>query len=203
MSVLLRRRQSTPESVAVAQQVADRSVTLVRNSGDFVPLKTPANMAFFLLTESRTGVQGQAFQQELKKRSPLATVFTLDSSMTGTDIQFALDHSQTAQQYVVAAYASVAAYRGNVALGGSYPALIENLLATKKPVMLVALGNPYLLRNFPKVAVYMTTYSSVPVAEIAAVKALFAEFPIDGKLPVTIPGFANYGDGLTLAPAVK
>jgi beta-N-acetylhexosaminidase len=45
----------------------------------------------------------------------------------------------------------------------------------------------------------MTTYSTVPVAEIAAVKALFGEIAIGGKLPVTIPGFAKYGDGIVLA----
>ena len=77
---------------------------------------------------------------------------------------------------------------------GDFPALIENLIATKKPVMLMALGNPYLLRSFPGVAAYLTTCSSVPVSEIAAVKALFGEIPIAGKLPVSIPGFAQYGD---------
>ena len=126
-------------------------------------------------------------------------VIQLDSTMSGNEIQAALDRAQSAQQYVVAAFASVAAYRGNVALGGSFPALIENLLATKKPVMLMALGNPYLLRTFSGVSSYLTTYSSVPVAEIAAVKALFGEIAVGGKLPVTIPGLAKYGDGIALA----
>ena len=190
---------NSPESNAVAQQVADRAVTLVKNSDDFVPLKSPATTAFFLLAESRTGVQGQAFAAELKKRAPNAMVIPLDSTMTGSDIAAALDRASQSQRYVVAAFVSVASYRGNVALGGQYPALLQNLLATKKPVMLVALGNPYLLRTFPNVTSYITTYSSVPVAEIATVKALFGEIAIGGKLPVTIPGLAKYGDGIALA----
>jgi len=52
------------------------------------------------------------------------------------------------------------------------------------------------------VASYLTTYSTVPVAETAAVKALFGEIAIGGKLPVTIPGLAKYGDGIAL-PANK
>jgi len=71
-----------------------------------------------------------------------------------------------ASRYVVAAFASVAAYRGSVALGGGFPQLIGDLIATKKPVALLALGNPYLLRNFPDVAAYMTTYSTVPPSEV-------------------------------------
>jgi beta-N-acetylhexosaminidase len=114
-------------------------------------------------------------------------------------LQAALERSADATQYVVVAFASVAAYRGSVALGGGFPQLVQNLLATKKPVALIAMGNPYLLRNFPDVAAYMTTYSTVPPSEIAAAKALFGEIPIGGKLPVSIPGFAQYGDGISLA----
>jgi beta-N-acetylhexosaminidase len=120
-------------------------------------------------------------------------------------LQAALERSADASQYVVVAFASVAAYRGSVALGGGFSQLVQNLVATKKSVALIAMGNPYLLRNFPDVAAYMTTYSTVPPSEIAAVKALFGEIAIGGKLPVSIPGFAQYGDGISLAatrPAV-
>jgi len=190
---------NSPESAAVAQQIADRSVTLVKNSGDFLPLKEPGSTAFFVLSESRTGVQGQAFLQELRRRSSSSMVIQLDSTMSGADIAAGLERAQGAQRYIVAAFASLAVYRGNTPLGGSFPALIENLIATKKPVMLMALGNPYLLRSFPGVAAYLTTCSSVPVSEIAAVKALFGEIAIGGKLPVSIPGFAQYGDGIRMA----
>ena len=82
--------------------------------------------------------------------------------MSDADLQAAVQRASEASQYVVAAFASVAAYRGSVALGGGFPQMVQNLIATKKPVALIALGNPYLLRNFPDVAAYMTTYSTVP-----------------------------------------
>jgi len=190
---------NSPESNAVAQLIADHSVTLVRNQNDFVPLKPSGNTAFFILTESSASVEGQAFAVEVRKRSVMANVTILDSRMPDADLQSALERSKDAGQYVVAAFASVAAYRGSVALGGGFPQLIQNLVATKKPVALIAMGNPYLLRNFPDVAAYMTTYSTVPPSEISAVKALFGEIAIGGKLPVSIPGFAQYGDGISLA----
>lgn len=194
------------ESNAVAQRISDRSVTLVRNNDDQVPIRNAVSTAFFLLTESRASVEGQAFAFEVKKRAGQANVIVLDSTMSDADLQAAVEHASSASQYVVAAFASVAAYRGSVALGGGYPQLLQNLFATKKPVTLIALGNPYLLRSFPDAAAYMTTYSTVPPAEVSAVKALFGEIPIGGKLPVSIPGFAQYGDGIVLetsrAPAV-
>lgn len=194
---------NTPAHAAAAQTIADRSVTLVRNNDSFLPLKAPAAAAFFVLAESRSGVQGQAFQEEVHRRAPSAPVFMLDPSLSAAEVQAAFERARTAQRYVVAAFASVAAFRGNVALGGNYAALLDNLVATKKPVMLVALGNPYLLRTFPGVTAYATTYSSVPVSEVAAVKALFGEIAVGGKLPVSIPGLAKHGEGIELAAETR
>jgi beta-N-acetylhexosaminidase len=190
---------NSPESNTVAQQIADRSVTLVRNQQDFVPLKPAGDTAYFVLAESSTSTEGQAFALEVRKRAVAANVAILDSRMSDADLSAAVDKASGAERYVVVAFASVAAYRGSVALGGGFPQLIEKLVATKKPVALIAMGNPYLLRNFPDVAAYMTTYSTVPPSEVSAVRALFGEIPIGGKLPVTIPGFAQYGDGIALA----
>jgi beta-N-acetylhexosaminidase len=72
------------------------------------------------------------------------------------------------------------------------------MTATGKPVAMVALGNPYLLRSFTSVAAYLATFSTVPPSEIAAVRALFGEINIRGHLPVSIPGMANYRDGIQL-----
>ena len=62
----------------------------------------------------------------------------------------------------------------------------------------MALGSPYLLRGFPNVSAYLATFSTVPTSEAAAVKALLGEIDITGKLPVTIPGLAQYGEGIQL-----
>jgi len=105
------------------------------------------------------------------------------------------------ESFVVAAFASVAAYRGDVALGGEFPGMLDALFASGKPVVLVALGNPYMVRSFPKAAAFLLTFSTVPLSETAAVKALFGEIPIRGHLPVSIPGVAKIGDGLELPAA--
>jgi beta-N-acetylhexosaminidase len=191
----------SPESNVVAQDIADRSVTLVRNQDDQVPLKEPASAAFFVLSEGPTSVEGLAFAAEVRKRAPGAMVITVDARMSDGDLLVAIQRAAQVKSYVVAAFASVAAYRGSVALGGGFPQMLQVMFATKKPMTLVALGNPYLLRNFPDVAAYMTTYSTVPPSEVAAVKALFGEIDIRGKLPVTIPGFAQYGEGIQVVQA--
>jgi beta-N-acetylhexosaminidase len=81
-------------------------------------------------------------------------------------------------------------------LPGNYPAFVDKLIASDKPVVFIALGNPYLLRAFPKVAAYLATFSTTAPSEVAAVRAVVGETGISGKSPITIPGFAQVGDGL-------
>jgi beta-N-acetylhexosaminidase len=187
-----------PEYNVKAQEIANRAVTLVRNAGNLVPLAAPDRACFVVLAESRYATGGQAFAQEVRKRAPHALMATLDPSMSRQDLDDAIGKLRPCDNFAVAAYASVAAYRGTVALGGELPHVFELLAAAGKPVALVALGNPYLLRSFSNVAAYLATYSTVPPSEIAAVKALWGEIDITGRLPVSIPGQARYGDGVQL-----
>jgi beta-N-acetylhexosaminidase len=133
---------------------------------------------------------------EVKKRAPGVTATVLDPAMSKADLDQVSEKTANCTEIVAAAYVTVAAYRGNVALAGGYPDFMNQLVAGKVPVMLVALGNPYLVRSFPSVSAYLTTYSPTATSEIALAKALFGEIAITGHLPVTIPGVAKYGDGI-------
>jgi len=135
-------------------------------------------------------------QPELNRRAPGRPALMLDTGMSESDLDHAVQQAGSCDAWYVAAFVSVAGYRGNVSLGGAYPALIAKLVASGKPVMLVSLGNPYLLRSFPEVAGYMTTFSTVPPSEIATVRALYGEAPITGVMPVSLPNLARLGDGI-------
>lgn len=188
----------TPEDIEAAQRVADQAVTLVKNGKDFLPLRAAADTCFVVLAESRTTQAGRTFAAEVAKRAPEASVITLDPQAPQAEFDAVVEKARSSATVVVAAFVSVASYRGSVALAGGYPKLMQALIDTGKPVGLIALGSPYLARSFPEVAAYVATYSTAPTSETAAVKALFGEMPIQGRLPVTIPGFANYSDGIKL-----
>jgi beta-N-acetylhexosaminidase len=192
----------SPEANEKAQEIAGRAVTLVRNRPGSVPLAAPERACFVVMPETRYTAQGQAFTQEVRKRLPRAALATVDPSMPRPEVDDALAQLTSCQSYVVAAFASAVAGRGSLGLAGELPQALEAIRATGKPVTLVALGNPYLLRSFPDVAAYLATFSNVPPSEIAAVKALFGEMAVRGHMPVSIPGLANYGDGIQL-PATR
>jgi beta-N-acetylhexosaminidase len=189
---------NSPEANDKAQEVADRAVTLVRNATGLVPLTAPEGACFVVFSEGRYSADGQVFGEELRKRLPQAAIATLDPTMSREVNSDTLSRLPGCESYIVSAYSAPANYRGTVSLGGELPRAIQGLLASGKPVTLIALGNPYLLRDFPGVAAYLATFSTAPSAETAAVRALFGEIPIQGRLPVTIPGIAQSGDGLQI-----
>ena len=184
-----------------AQEIADRAITLVRNSGGLLPLAAPDRACYVVLTEGRYSMEGLAFSQEVRKRVPRAALATLDPSMSRQDVDEALQKLPACESYVVAAFSSVTGGRGSVGLGGELGPTLGLVMGAGKPVALVALGNPYLLRSFPSAGAYLATFSSVVPSEIAAVKALWGEIDIRGHLPVSIPGEAKIGEGIQLPAA--
>jgi len=189
----------SPESNERAQQVAERALTLVRNQDNLVPLGAPERACYAILSESRYSAEGLVMAQELHKRGR-ANVAALDPSLSRQDMDDAIGRLPAAcPVFVVAAFAGVAANRGSAGLAGELPGAIETIISRGKPVVLVAFGNPYLLRDFPQVAAYLATFTTVGPAEVAAVKALWGEIGIHGHLPVSIPSLAQLGEGIATA----
>ncbi len=189
---------AAPEAEELANSVAERAVTAPRNEGGILPLAEPSRACYFVLFENRYSVTGRRFVEALRQRAPKARAFLLEPDRSEGAIAETVREAAGCPVMVVAAFVTPSAYRGTAALSGSYPALMERLLQNPPPVVMVSLGNPYLLRTYPNVAAYLTTFSNSPPSEAAAVKALFGEIPVAGKSPVSIPGVAPLGAGITI-----
>src|SRR5581483_251234 len=204
-----------PQDMAFGQQVADSAITLVRDSGKVIPLKSKgtAKSALPYMSREETHNQtlavlfsddvrtdsGRAFGREFRARIPDARLIYVDPRIAGGMTDEVLKAADEAQTVVAAVYVIPTAGKiGNsMAMADATGALLQQLLdrnAAKTAV--IAVGNPYLASDFPKIETYMCTFSNASVSEVAAVKALFGEIPIRGHLPVTIPNVAQRGAGL-------
>ena len=65
--------------------------------------------------------------------------------------------------------------------------LVKALLATGKPVVVVATRDPYDIAYFTQAPTYLATYSYSPVAIDAVARVITGEVSPSGKLPVDIP----------------
>jgi beta-N-acetylhexosaminidase len=214
-----------PENLAQGQQVADAAVTLVRDNGRVLPLHSQGTataklpyqpgvevgnrvVAVIMSDDMRTEA-GRAFEREFLAHAPDARVIYVDprtaAAMSDT-VTDAVNRAETvvAAVYVVPTAGKAVQVRGtmtnSVALPDTSGELLQQILdraATKTVV--IAMGNPYLAAGFPTIENYVCTFSNAAVSEVSAVKALFGEIAIRGRLPVTIPNIAQRGEGLERA----
>jgi beta-N-acetylhexosaminidase len=208
-----------PENLAFGQQVADSAITLVRDDGKVLPLKSSLQnqgtvkpgLPYTTPEETRNQTvaivfsddvrmdSGRAFGRELRARIPDANVIYIDPRIAAAMSDAVMEAVNEATTVIAVVYVVPSAGKiGNtVAMSDATGALLQQVLdqaAGKTEV--IAMGNPYVGANFPKVQNYMCTFSNASVSEIAAVKALFGEIPIRGRLPVSIPNIASRGAGL-------
>ena len=188
----------SPEAAARAQQISDRAVTLVKNDNGIVPLAPGSRPCLVILREVRVSPTGLRMAQEIQARARGSRVVVLDSSLPLAALQAALGDTADCSAMVLETSVTASDTRTNMAIGGDLGAFATWLTEGPVPVVLVSLGTPYLLASFPKAAADLATFSPTVPSEIAAVKALFGEIPITGRLPVTIPGLAALGEGIQL-----
>ncbi|MBI4467590.1 MAG: serine hydrolase [Acidobacteria bacterium] len=193
---------SNPAFQDQAQQMADRGVALLRDEASLVPLDSTRPQRGFLLVVSADAdpFPGAELERELAPR--------VDSLLTvRTDRLFfkpepvALPDPGLYDWSLIAVFVRVADRKGNVGLPQNLAALVERALVADKPSALVIMGSPYLAERFPQAKTLLCTFSTAEISERAAIRALFGQTKIAGRFPVTVPGVAERGAGLT-RPAV-
>ncbi|PJE97002.1 beta-N-acetylhexosaminidase [Streptomyces carminius] len=182
---------------ADAQAITDRTITLVRNHGGLLPLSPAARSV--LVTGWGTGTT-RALADAVADR-PGQTATVLETAAVPTDSLIAEAVSAAAEHDVV--LVSVNAAAAGSEQGAAQAALVRALTDTGRPVVALAVRNPYDIRRFPGVPAYLATYSYGIPSLRAAVRALYGDLSPTGKLPVTIPTLDAtgtlhpFGHGLT------
>jgi beta-N-acetylhexosaminidase len=186
------------EHQALAAEVAEQSVTLVRDDAHLLPI-----------TLSPTAKIAVVMPRPLD-----LTPADTSSYVTPALAQAARAFHANVDEFVVAqdpADADIAAVRQamsdyDLIIAGTLNAfnqphqaeLVKVLLRCGKPVIVAALRMPYDLQSFPDAPTYLCTYSILSPSMQALVKVLWGKVPSRGCLPVAIPGLYPIEYGLNL-----
>ena len=126
---------------------------------------------------------GRAFSRELLARIPDAHLLYVDPRIAAgmsDEVMKAVDQAETvvAAVYVIPTAGKIA---NTIAMADATGALLQQILDhDADKTVVVAMGNPYVAADFPKIENYLCTFSNASVSEVAAVKALFGEIEIRG-----------------------
>jgi beta-N-acetylhexosaminidase len=193
------RVMSNPRFNEIAQQIADRSITLVRDERRRLPLDPKGRLLNVTFTDEDDRAITKVFVDELRMRAAQAESFLLDHNATELDVSRLLARLDEGKYDAVifSVAVRVRSGKGSVALPLIGRRLSRELIRRKLPLVVISFGNPYLLASMPDAPSYLLAYSPFAVSQRAAAKAVFGEIKISGKLPAAIQGLYPRGHGLS------
>nr|WP_010531437.1 glycoside hydrolase family 3 protein [Lentibacillus jeotgali] len=174
----------TDENLAKADEIANKSITMVKNENNLMPLQDNQDI---LITGPSLGKPSYLADQMAGKGYNV-TDYATNTSPTQEEIDEATLKAQNADKVVVTTYTA----NTNTA----QQQLVSALQSTGKDVVVAAIRNPYDLMKFPDVEGYLTTYGNRDVSVEALARVLSGDVNPQGKLPVTIPDLYEYGHHL-------
>jgi beta-N-acetylhexosaminidase len=177
----------------VAQEIAEKSITLVRDRAGLLPLRllpdrriavvmprpqdlTPADTSSYVTP---------ALAAALRAFHPNVDEFVVPYAPGEADIAAVRER---AGQYDLLVAGTL-----NASGEPGQQALVRELLKTGVPLIVVAMRLPYDLAAFPEAPTYVCTYGILESSMQALAKALFGQIEMEGCLPVSIPGIAPRG----------
>lgn len=184
------------EHRALAQDVAQRAITLLRDGGATLPLPTGRVAIVNYMPETELKAS-RAFTREFGKLRPgPRTTVKISPTTAKSQLDSLATQLGSADAIVLAAYVRRVEGEGRTTVPPHIAAWIDSVAAGPKAVVL-AFGNPYIIRQFPRARTYLNTFGVGDALEIAAARAITGAAKISGKSPVSLPGFFRAGDGLS------
>jgi beta-N-acetylhexosaminidase len=196
----LNEKFARPEYETEAQNIADRGVTLLRDTPWMLPLDAtkPLRVLLVALSSDADPNPGETIEPEIRPRVDSLKVLRADTLYSPVSL-LRLPPPETYDVAIAALFVRVADRKGDVGFPEDQRALVTQLLAADKPTVIASFGSPYLIERFPNAKTWLAEFSTNDVSQRAAVRAMFGQVAISGKIPVTVPGTVQRGDGLSVA----
>ena len=189
----------------VAQTLSQKSITLIKDDRNQVPLRVPRESSILYLSVLdypsgwRIAAPSRTFLPELRRRWPGVTAIELSDRSTTEEVELVRASASRYDAIVVSVFVRASSASGRMDLTPPLVKLLQDIArttqSTPKPMITVFFGNPYVPMGLPTLPAMMLTYDFYDLAEASAVRALAGEAPITGRLPIALPGMfeANWG----------
>jgi beta-glucosidase-like glycosyl hydrolase len=191
----------------VAQALSQKSITLIKDARQQVPLRTPrtANILYLSVVDYPTNWEiaapSRTFIPELRKRWPNVTAVEVSDRSRLDEIDLVRATAARYDAVIASVFVRAASASGRMDLPAPLAKLLTDLArstgAAQKPLITVFFGNPYVPLGVPELPAMLLTYDFYDLPELSAVRALAGEAPISGHLPVALPGMFEVGWGMS------
>lgn len=179
------------EHLAIADEIAKKSITLVRDEKNLLPLKLDANQKVVVIVPKPLDLTPADTSSYVTPQ--LAN--SIRQYHANTDefiISYAPEEKERndliekLKNYDLIVIGTINAYAEE-----KQAELVNQILKLDIPTIVIAMRLPYDLAVLPQVSTYLCTYSILEPSMKAVAKAIFGRSEITGRLPVSIPGIAE------------
>ena len=192
---------------ALASAISERSLTLVKDARNHVPLPSPRTARLLYLSVLdypsgwRIAAPSRTMIPELKARWPRTEAIEISDRSSPAELDLVREMAESFDGVVAGIFVRASSGSGRLDLAPQVVRLLQNLSRDSErrsqPLVAAFFGNPYTPMFVPELPAMLLTYDFSDYAEQSAVKAIAGEIPIGGKLPITLPGLFPLGHGLT------
>ena len=189
-----------PAHTQVAAEIAERSITLLHNGGNLLPLLGTRSARVMSVSFRRTSdvLAGRYFNARLRQTYPRLTTAGLDVDSGPALYEGLLRQARQQALVILSTYVTAFSQSGSLALPEELVDFAGHLTEIGVPHIVVSFGNPYLITELPDVRAYMLAWSGSEASQTAAAQALFGEIEISGRVPTRIPPLYDIGDGIMI-----
>ena len=189
-----------PAHTDVADRIAERSITLLKNERDLLPLAGTRSARVLSVSYRRSSdvLAGRYFNRVLRETYPRLTTAEVDADTQDGVYRGLLDRARGQSLVVVSTYVTSVNVSGSFTLPEDLVDFVVQLRSVGVPHVVVSFGNPYLVTDFPDIQAYMLAWNGSESSQRAAARALLGRSEIAGRVPTRIPPLFEIGDGLII-----
>lgn len=192
-----------PSPAQVADSIAARAMTLVRDSSTLLPIGRRPVLSLVYAGVTVLGGPNATFESVLRQGGVTVQRRSLTARRAGAladSLLAAWGRDATPPLVVVASYSQAVPWQGVIGLPAPAAAAVERI-ARRADVVHVVFGDPYAAASVPSASTILLGWSGVPATQRAAARVLLGEAAVSGTLPVSISPAYPAGAGMRLEPA--
>ena len=184
--------------VNTSNLIAEKSITLVKDSLGYVPLTLSQNTKILSVAVARRAdlSAGVAFNGEIRARYPGLRSELLVAEDPSADYGRIERAADSADVTVISSYVGQSWDAVSTSAPKAFTSFIDHLRNNGRKLIVVSFGNPYVLQQIPAIPAYLVGWGGFPASQAAAARALLGVASITGKLPISIP----LGTGMPTIP---
>ena len=154
----------------LAQTIASRAITVVRNRDNLLPLKLEPETSVLILSASST------LFENFKVHHPNTFEARIPETPRGAQLQLQLPLRPEDADVIIAGITNI-----------EQAGLVHQFSFRSTPIIVIAFGSPYTLRDCPFVSASLAAYDIHDASVSAAVEVIVGAREAQGKLPIQLP----------------